>query len=161
MRSSVLGALIAAAGDAPPGEGWPVVVPEGGLAASVPHDIPLPARLTKDDVDFYTAEFERTGYRGGLNWYRTIDLSYELMAPWAGATITPPALFIAGERDVVVEFPGLRDLLPALPVFIPNLRTTIMLPGCGHWTQQERAAAVNAAMIEFLQSLLEPALAAV
>jgi pimeloyl-ACP methyl ester carboxylesterase len=44
-------------------------------------------------------------------------------------------------------------LIPNLSNFVPALRATIMLPGCGHWTQQERVAEVNAAMIEFLQGL--------
>ncbi len=159
VRSSVLGALIGASGDAPPGQSWSAVIPEAGMAASVPYDLPLPSWLTPADVDFYTAEFERTGYRGGLNWYRTIDLSWELMAPYAGAKVLPPALYVAGDKDGVVQFPGMQDLLSALPIFIPNLKRTIMLPGCGHWTQQERPNEVNAALIEFLKALPAPNLA--
>ena len=64
-----------------------------------------------------------------------------------------PALFIAGERDLVLTFPGIDRLVPSLANFVPDLRRTIILPGCGHWTQQERAAEVNAAMIDFLRSL--------
>jgi len=75
------------------------------------------------------------------------------MAPWQGAPVTPPALYIAGDRDLVVNFPGMSQLIPNLRMFVPNLRNTIMLPGCGHWTQQERAAEVNTAILEFLQSL--------
>jgi len=153
VRSSVLGALIGASGDAPPGQGWKAIVPESGFSERIPHDVPLPPWLTKKDVDFYTNEFERTGYRGGLNWYRTIDLTWELTAPFAGARVIPPALYMAGDKDVVVSFPGMKELIPALKAFIPNLTKTIMLPGCGHWTQQERPEEVNAAMLEFLQSL--------
>ena len=67
--------------------------------------------------------------------------------------VTAPALYIAGDRDPVVKFPGMDQLLPNLTKFVPELRKTIMLPGCGHWTQQERPAEVNAAMIDFLKSL--------
>ena len=45
------------------------------------------------------------------------------------------------------------QLIPNLSKFVPELRGTIILPGCGHWTQQERAAEVNAAMIDFLRGL--------
>jgi pimeloyl-ACP methyl ester carboxylesterase len=50
-------------------------------------------------------------------------------------------------------FPGMDQLIPNLSKFVPELRGTIILPGCGHWTQQERAAEVNAAMIDFLRAL--------
>ena len=56
------------------------------------------------DIDFYTAEFARTGFRGGLNWYRNIDRSWELLGPFAGARVTVPALYVAGDRDPVVSF---------------------------------------------------------
>jgi len=64
-----------------------------------------------------------------------------------------PALYIAGDRDPVVRFPGMDQLIPNLSRFVPQLRGTMMLPGCGHWTQQERAAEVNAAMIDFSRHL--------
>jgi pimeloyl-ACP methyl ester carboxylesterase len=113
----------------------------------------LPSWLTEADVDFYAGEFVRSGFRGGLNWYRNIDRNWEILGPFAGARVTVPALYMAGDRDLVVRFRGMDQLIPNLVKFVPQLRKTIMLPGCGHWTQQERAAEVNAAMIEFLRSL--------
>ena len=74
------------------------------------------------------------------------------MAPFAGLKVTVPALYIAGDRDSVVAWMG-RERIDSLPKFVPNLRKTIMLPGCGHWTQQERAAEVNAALLEFLRGV--------
>jgi pimeloyl-ACP methyl ester carboxylesterase len=67
--------------------------------------------------------------------------------------VTVPALYVAGDRDLVMGFRGMDQLLPALTQFVPQLHETIILPGCGHWTQQERAKEVNAAMVSFLQSL--------
>jgi pimeloyl-ACP methyl ester carboxylesterase len=113
----------------------------------------LPPWLSEADVDLYAGEFARTGFRGGLNWYRNIDRNWELLAPFAGAKVTVPALFIAGERDIVLALPGVRDRISNLTKFVPQLRGNITLPGCGHWTQQERAAEVNAAMIDFLRNL--------
>jgi pimeloyl-ACP methyl ester carboxylesterase len=64
--------------------------------------------------------------------------------------VAVPALYVAGDRDLVVAFRGMDQLLPALPRFVPKLTKTLMLPGCGHWTQQERPDEVNAALLEFL-----------
>jgi pimeloyl-ACP methyl ester carboxylesterase len=135
----------------------------GGGAGMVPRDADflgdrlgpsvLPAWITEADVDFYANEFQQAGFRGGLNWYRNIDKNWELLAPWIGAKVAVPALYIAGDRDLVLSFRGMDQLLPALKQFVPNLRETIILSGCGHWTQQERPSEVNAAVIKFLRSL--------
>ena len=127
------------------------MVPRTGGFLSRTIDPPAPpAWLTEADIDFYAGEFARSGFRGGLNWYRNIDRNWELLAPFAGARVTVPALYIAGDRDVVVKFPRMDQLIANLKLFVPNLTKTIMLPGCGHWTQQERADEVNAALIAFL-----------
>ena len=112
----------------------------------------LPPWLSEADLDFYTAEFERTGFRGGLNWYRNVDLTWELTAAWDGAKVMQPALFVAGERDGVLVMAG-GDWRSTLEANVPNLRDAVILPKCGHWTQQERPAEVNDAMIRFLRSL--------
>ncbi len=75
------------------------------------------------------------------------------MAPFASLKVTVPALYVAGDRDLVVGFPGMDKLIANLKTFVPELRATIMLPGCGHWTQQERPAEVNAAILGFLREL--------
>ena len=67
--------------------------------------------------------------------------------------MTVPALYVAGDRDLVVAFRGMDQLIPNLRRFVPGLRQTLMLPGCGHWTQQERPREVNAAMVDFLRTL--------
>jgi pimeloyl-ACP methyl ester carboxylesterase len=130
------------------------VVPAGGGILDIMRDPEnLPGWLTEQDIDYYTGEFERTGFSGGLNWYRTIDKSWELMAAWTGALVRTPALYIAGEHDLVVYFPGVRELIANLRAFVPQLGQALLLPGCGHWTQQERPAEVNAALLEFLNGL--------
>jgi pimeloyl-ACP methyl ester carboxylesterase len=125
----------------------------GGFLSGRDAPATLPDWISEADVDFYAGEFARTGFRGGLNWYRNIDRSWELLAPWTGAKVTVPALYVAGDRDLVLAFRGMDQLLPALTLLVPQLRETIILPGCGHWTQQERAKDVNDAMLRFLQSL--------
>jgi pimeloyl-ACP methyl ester carboxylesterase len=154
VRRTIAGILYAASGDAPKQPGGLGMVPRaGGFLDHLSVPDRLPAWLSQGDVDFYASEFARTGFRGGLNWYRNIDRSWELLAPFAGAQVTVPALYVAGDRDLVVSFKGMDQLIPNLAKFVPNLRRTVMLPGCGHWTQQERAEEVSAAMIGFLREL--------
>jgi epoxide hydrolase A/B len=154
VRRSVRSILYTASGDAPKREGSLGMVPRtGGFLDHATDPATLPAWLDERDVDFYAGEFQRTGFSGGLNWYRNIDASWELLAPYAGAKVMVPALYVAGDRDLVVTFRGMHQLIPSLAQHVPNLRRTVMLPGCGHWTQQERAGEVNAAMIEFLRGL--------
>jgi len=136
-----------------PGDPVGMVPRNGGFLSKVSTPSALPSWLTEADLDFYAAEFRRTGFRGGLNWYRNIDRSWELLAPFAGLQVTVPALYMIGDRDLVMYFKGMDQLLPNLAKFVPQLRETIVLPGCGHWTQQERPAEVNAAMIGFLKAL--------
>lgn len=132
-------------------DGNVAMVPRRGGFLAARKSGPLPQWLSQADLDFYVGEFRRTGFAGGLNWYRNIDRNWELLAPYAGAQVKVPALYVAGEKDLVLAFPGMKELLPALPKFVPNLKRTLILPGCGHWTQQERPREVNAAMIEFLR----------
>src|SRR5437867_3061514 len=153
VRASIRRLLYSISGDAPPGARLGLVPRRGGLLSAAVDPDPLPGWLTEADVDVYTREFERTGFRGGLNWYRNIDRNWELLAPFSGARVTVPALFIAGDRDPVLSFPGSQAALDGMATLVPNLRKTLILEGCGHWTQQERPAEVNTAMLEFLRSL--------
>src|SRR4029453_3632621 len=145
VRLTLRRLLYSASGDAPRGNASIVnpdsvgMVPRrGGLLSRSVEASTLPPWLTEADIEFFTGEFTRTGFRGGLNWYRNIDRNWELLAPFAGACVTVPALYIAGGRDLVVAFRGMDQLIPNLSKFVPHLQRTLMLPGCGHWTQQER-----------------------
>ena len=157
-RATLRTLLFSGSGDAPPRQSdgspdsAPGMVPRGGgfLSRRVAPER-LPAWLTEADVDVYAAEFARSGFRGGLNWYRNIDRNRELMAPFDGLEVRVPALYVAGERDLVVAFAGAA--IPGMKTSVPQLRETIMLKGCGHWTQQERPEEVNAALIGFLRGL--------
>ncbi len=111
----------------------------------------LPPWLSEADVDFYVNEFKRTGFAGGLNWYRTLDRTWELMAAYRDARIMQPALYIAGDRDLVLI--RWKAAVDHLLQTVPNLKKAVILPGCGHWTQQERPEAVNAELITFLDGL--------
>jgi pimeloyl-ACP methyl ester carboxylesterase len=128
----------------------PLLVPEGGgFLDGWRVKERLPAWLTETDLAVFVAEYRRTGFRGGLNWYRNIDRNWELTAPWHGAVIEQPALFIAGTRDPVIAGKRGAAAIEAMLKAVPNLRQ-VMLEGSGHWIQQERPAEVNGALLDFL-----------
>ena len=113
----------------------------------------LPSWIRETDINVYVEEFTRSGFRGAVNWWRNVDRGWELMAPFAGAAVTVPALYLAGDRDVIAAI--FRQSIAGQAASVPKLRPPIILTGCGHWTQQERAVDVNAAMIDFLRNLPE------
>jgi pimeloyl-ACP methyl ester carboxylesterase len=132
------------AGGLPPG----MMPRKGGFMTDPPS---LPAWVTESDIDVYVKQYARSGFHGPLAWWRNIDRGWELMAPFAGAAVSVPALYIAGDRDFVATV--FSQDIAKQSVLVPKLRPSIMLPGCGHWTQQERAPEVSAAMIDFLRQL--------
>jgi pimeloyl-ACP methyl ester carboxylesterase len=150
VRDSMKRFLFFASGDA--GEREMTMIPNTSFFLDMVGDAPekLPAWLTEEDLDFYVGEFERTGFRGGLNWYRNMDRSWELSGPFQGAQIRQPALFVSGDRDLIRGNPLWESQMREVVV---DLRDPVILPGIGHWTQQEAPEAVNRAMIEFLGSL--------
>jgi len=102
-RISLRKILFSGSGDVPrrnPGasssSGVGMVPRAGGFLTRMPNPETLPAWLSDADVDFYVQQFQYSGFRGGLNWYRNIDRNWELMAPYAGAAVTVPALLHRG-----------------------------------------------------------------
>lgn len=160
VRRTIRSLMYSSSGDLPLGQigsaaadGVGMVPRQTGLLSRLINPDTLPPWLSEADVDFYTGEFARTGFRGPLNWYRNIDRNWELLAPFAGLPITIPALYIAGDRDLVLHFRGMDQVIANLPSLVPQLKNSLILPGCGHWTQQERAETVTHAILDFLGSL--------
>lgn len=113
----------------------------------------LPRWISEDDHAHVVANFKRTGFRGGLNWYRNIDRNWDLTAPWQGARIHQPSIFIAGAKDAVVTSILGGKRVTEMERVLPNLKRKLIIEGAGHWIQQERPNEVNAALIEFLKSV--------
>ena len=158
VRLSIRSLLFSASGDAlrrekgaTAGREVGMVPRRGGFLSRLVDSPSRPLWLNEADVDFYVSEFIRTGFRGGLNWYRNIDRNWELLAPFAGTRVTVPALYIAGDLDLVLTFRGMDQVIANLSKFVPQLRGTLLLPGCGHWTQQEKAQEVNQAVLDFVR----------
>jgi pimeloyl-ACP methyl ester carboxylesterase len=152
VRTTMCQLLHALSGDAPVSERWQPVLagPDAGMLTSLVVPERLPDWLTEEDIEMYTSQFQRTGFRGGLNWYRNIDRNWELLAAYSGAKITQPTLLLYGDSDPSLAYASSQ--LERQSRYVPHLHEQIF-PGCGHWIQQERAAQVNEAIITFLQSL--------
>ncbi len=155
VRRWLLGFYFSASGDAP------VTGVSGGTLATIPYGAKMgdrfsfpaemPGWLSEDELDVYVAEFERTGFTGGLNRYRNVDRDWEDLGLFRQHRIDVPALFIGGDRDGPTVWGA--PAIARFPVTVPHLHRSIILPGCGHWTQQERPAEVNAAVLEFLAAI--------
>jgi epoxide hydrolase A/B len=95
--------------------------------------------LSEDDVEQYVAAFSRTGFRGGINWYRNID-NNALVHPAVGVQpLDLPCLMLMADRD-----PALRPEFAAdMPERCSNLEMHL-IEKAGHWVQREQAAVFNA-----------------
>ncbi|MEU6387991.1 alpha/beta hydrolase [Streptomyces sp. NPDC046939] len=111
----------------------------------------LPAWLSEEELDVYAGEFERTGLTGALNRYRSMDRDWEDLAPYAGAPLEQPSLFIGGALDASTTW--MADAIDAYPTTLPGLVSSHILDGCGHWIQQERPDEVNRLLTTWLTSL--------
>jgi len=116
-------------------------------------DVPerLPDWLTQTDLDYYVNQFKNSGFFGPVSWYRNLDANYEILKDLSPDLVTMPAYFIGGEKDAVIA--ARPEYVDGMNGLLPNYRGKTMIPGAGHWTQQEAPEAFNAALLGFLSSL--------
>ena len=138
-------------GDVPPGDYWDK--PHGAtFLEGLPDPAPV-SWLNEDDLDFYEAAFQQSGFRGPLNPYRNHEADYEWLQGWAGKRVEQPALFIGGTRDpATFLFGAVEDPIALVKMFAPKAEGHI-LEGVGHWTQQERPDVVNRILIDWLNRI--------
>ncbi|MYJ75692.1 MAG: alpha/beta hydrolase [Gammaproteobacteria bacterium] len=148
VKRSLRMLLYSASGDNAGPRGGPLPKTAGFLDSMTDPE-ELPNWLTEEDLDYFTREFQRAGFRGGLNWYRNLDHNWVLSAPFQGMKVNQPALYIIGERDVTRGFLSAEQLREV----VPNLTDVVTFPGIGHWTQQENPKGTNEALLKFLDSL--------
>ena len=152
IRRTMRMTLYSLSGNPPPGKRWRFMLSksENATDASSMPDT-LPPWLTEQDVDYFAGEFQRAGFRGGLNWYRNIDRNWEMTPFLEGAKVRQPSLFVAGEVDPVITM--YRKAYDALEKNVLQLKGKILLPGVGHWVNQERPEQVNELIVKFLKAL--------
>lgn len=152
IRKTMLMLLYSASGNPPAEKRWRFLFSKSEkLLDTVSLPDTLPNWLSEQDIDFFSSEFKRTGFRGALNWYRNMDRAWELTSFLSGAKLRQPALFVAGEADAVITM--YRAAFDAMEKTVPNLTKKVLLPGAGHWIQQERPKEVNNLLVSFLANL--------
>jgi pimeloyl-ACP methyl ester carboxylesterase len=145
---TIPGMLYWASGSAPAAERWSPFDPARSLYRPAP--APLPSWAAPDYVAHNVSEFQRTGFHGGLNYYRAAEPYFNLSAAWKGAAITQPAFFIVGKAD------GLNELYPSLEKLrlgLPGLMGSLEIDNVGHWVQHEASAEVSAQLVMFLRAV--------
>ena len=127
-------------------------IPEGqSFISTVPDDATLPPWMSAAHFADYVAAFAAGGFKGPVDWYRNLDHNWSLTAHLQDARILVPAAFVVGERDPVRHYAGQHEA--GLKDWAPDLRMQVVVPGAGHWIQQERADEVNRLLLEFLAGL--------
>lgn len=142
----------AISGDAPPGT-WPDKPAGATLLEGMVDPGDFPTWLTKTDEDYYVAEFTGSGFFGPLSRYRNHERDFRWLQQFADRRIEQPALFIGGSKDPATKlFGAIADPIAMMRPMVPLVEGHI-LDGCGHWTQQERPAEVNALLLDWLRRL--------
>ncbi|KAK2989320.1 hypothetical protein RJ640_014779, partial [Escallonia rubra] len=132
----------------------PLYFPKGkGFGDSPDTPIILPSWLSEEDVDYFTSKFEKTGFTGGVNYYRALDLSWELTAPWTGAKVTVPTKFIVGDLDLVYHITGAQEYIHngAFHKDVPLLEEVVVMEGVAHFINQEKPDEISKHIHDFLR----------
>jgi pimeloyl-ACP methyl ester carboxylesterase len=108
-----------------------------------------PAWFSRDDLDVFVSEFDRTGFTGGLNWYRNQDYNWEISSAWENARVLAPSIFIAGEQDPVL---GWRSV-DAGKFLLTQHHGDVILGDAGHWVQMQKPDEVNRSLLGFLREV--------
>ncbi|KAL8477932.1 hypothetical protein ACS0TY_030003 [Phlomoides rotata] len=131
----------------------PPCIPEDmSLGVMFMNPPPLPSWITQQDIDYYAAKFDKTGFTGGLNYYRAMDLSWELTAAWTGAQVKVPVKFVVGDLDLAYHFPGVKEFIEGggFKKRVPLLEPVVVLEGVGHFLTQEKPHEISKHIFDFI-----------
>ena len=124
---------------------------EGRLGDLIRRTAAHPEFLSDDVLRVYCEAFRRGGLTGPLNYYRNMDHNWETTSDLDGKQVLCPSLMVCAEKDPILK----PDMADGMERYVPNLRK-VLIADCGHWTQQEKPAEVNAALLWFLEDLARP-----
>ncbi|CAL5194772.1 unnamed protein product [Lathyrus oleraceus] len=134
----------------------PPILPKEGMVVANPEASsakPLPSWLSQEDINYYASKFEKSGFTGGLNYYRNLNLNWELTAAWTGAQIKVPVKFITGDLDLVYVSMGTKQYIESggFKKYVPNLEEVVIQEGVAHYNNQEAAEDVSNHIYEFFK----------
>ncbi|GJS59157.1 bifunctional epoxide hydrolase 2-like protein [Tanacetum coccineum] len=129
------------------------VLKEVGFGGNPNSKITLPSWFSEDDVNYFASKFRRTGFTGGLNYYRAMDLNWELTAAWTGEQIKLPVKFIVGDLDLTYNTPGVKDFIHkgGLSKHVPFLQELVIMEGVAHYINQERPQEISEHIYDFIK----------
>ncbi|KAK3000973.1 hypothetical protein RJ639_022300 [Escallonia herrerae] len=132
----------------------PPLMPKGnGFAKHLEASATLPSWLMEEDLAYFVNKFDQKGFTGGLNYYRAMDLNWELTAPWSGSQIQVPVKFIVGDLDLTYHFPGVQEYIHGggFKQMVPKLEEVVVMEGVGHFINQEKPEEVSAHIYDFIK----------
>ncbi|CAI9105402.1 OLC1v1004315C1 [Oldenlandia corymbosa var. corymbosa] len=136
-------------------ESGTLCIPKGAfgfMAQAAAQSLPFPDWLTQDDVDYFAAKHSKNGLTGGINFYRAIDLNWELSEAWVESKIQVPVRFVVGDLDLTYHMPGMQDYLHngGFKKDVPNLEKVVVIEGAAHFINQEKPDVCNTQIHEFI-----------
>lgn len=153
VRTALRKIYFNASGDAPGSTFLPKKAASGKLLDGLADPDPLPKWLKAEDIEYYTQEFQQSGFRGPLNRYRNFERDWEMLPELGERLVEQPSMFLAGSKDPVLRFiPGMNLFDVTGPLY-KDLRVKRLVEGAGHWVQQEQPEETNDALLEFLGGL--------
>ncbi|KAJ6359700.1 hypothetical protein OIU77_003829 [Salix suchowensis] len=132
--------------------GPPLLPKENPFGIYPENPITLPSWLTEADLSFYATKYSQKGFTGGLNFYRALDLNWELTAPWTGATLKVPVKFVVGELDLVYTTPGIKEFVSSggFKHHVPLLEDIVVMEGVGHFINQEKSEEISNHIYDYI-----------
>ncbi|KAM1171567.1 hypothetical protein ACFX2G_022274 [Malus domestica] len=132
----------------------PAFLPKGkGFGRPTDTPIVLPSWLSEDDVKYYATKFDKTGFTGPVNYYRNLDVNWELTAPWTEAQVKVPVKFIVGDQDLIYNSLGAQDFIHkgGFKKYVPLLEEVVVLEGVAHFLQQEKPDEISKHIHDFVK----------
>ncbi|KAI6674605.1 hypothetical protein NL676_002511 [Syzygium grande] len=131
----------------------PCVPKERGFSGLASSRDELPPWLSEEDINYYASKFSQKGFTGGLNYYRALNLTWELSAPWTGVQIKVPVKFIVGDLDTTYHIPGVKEHIHngGLKKLVPFLQEVVVMEGVAHFLQQEKPEEVSNHIYDFIK----------
>jgi pimeloyl-ACP methyl ester carboxylesterase len=113
----------------------------------------LPSWLSEEDINYYVTKYNKSGFTGGLNYYRALNLNWELTAPYTGMQVKVPVKFIVGDLDLVYNTPGAKDFIHngEFKKHVPFLQEIVVMEGVAHFLNQEKADEISAHIYDFIK----------
>ncbi|XP_058084062.1 uncharacterized protein LOC131231776 isoform X2 [Magnolia sinica] len=131
----------------------PLMVPKDGFGAWPDKELILPSWMSEADFGYYTEKFNKKGFTGGLNYYRALNLTWELTAPWVRFQVKVPTKFIVGDLDLTYNSRGAKEYIhgDGFKKDVPFLQDVVVMKGVAHFINEEKPDEITDHIFSFFQ----------